>query len=98
MGVTETALSVLRIKGVRACWLSFVSVPDEEKGQCYLTRESTLGENCFLRSCEGGGHFLQWPIQGGRGTFFRVQVYERVGKSLILFLVSHCNSNNVLCH
>ena len=34
---------------------------------------------------EGGGYSLKWPIRRGspeRGTFFRLQVYERVGISL----------------
>ena len=34
----------------------------------------------------GGGYFLQCPIRGGsarKGYLFRVQVYERVGISLV---------------
>ena len=34
----------------------------------------------LVEAGEGRVHSLQWPVQG---TFFRLQVYERVGTSLV---------------
>ena len=56
-------------------------------GKCFSKRKVGSEAGGGRGLSEGGhrGYSIEWPIRGGsaRGTFFRLQVYEKVGVSLV---------------
>ena len=62
-----------------------MTMPKETNYTICLLQLSRI--TCIIRPGGGGGGYsLSWPIRGGsarKGTFFRLQVYERVGILLV---------------